>query len=132
MIGDAMSSQSPDIDGLAANAAAMDRLLTLANELRRTNQSKRPFTLVDWQRMVTAVLDSRDAHTYASQAASEVIRAAHSDVRRLANSGEARMWAKRDPDSSLVGRRFYDDLDAAQARLAKLRSLIQTMTQPDR
>jgi hypothetical protein len=64
-----------------------------------------------------------------STVATEAIRAAQIAANRLINSGDARFGSAsvgRNPDSSVAGRRFYDDMKAAALRLASLQELANT------
>jgi hypothetical protein len=102
---------------------AVDRLLTLADDLRRDNASKWALSLAEWQAAVDDVLVKTDSIRDASLA--EVCRAVRAAVRRLANSGEARfdsVSVGRLPGSSLAGQRFCDDLEALQRCAERLRA----------
>jgi len=95
---------------------AIDRLLALAHQLRRNNASKWESSINEWQAAVADVLSAMD-HDPIVDPLAEGSRAVRSHVRRLANSGEARLHSAmvgRLPDSSLAGRRFDDDLETFQ------------------
>jgi hypothetical protein len=98
-------------DGLRANIDAFARLLQLADRLRRTNSAKWGITREDWLCAVQTVLNLAELRPCSAAKVTESIRLAHLAVRRLANSGEARLCSPqttRHPDSSEAGRRFYE------------------------
>jgi hypothetical protein len=100
---------------------ALDRLLTLANVLRRNNASKWNVSLAEWQSAVGDVLVALESCR--DQDLAREILIIRSAVRRLANSGEARFASVsvgRLPDSSLTGERFSDDLERLRQRFEDL------------
>jgi hypothetical protein len=116
-------------DRLRANMDAFARLLQLAERLRRTNTAKWGMSREEWLAAAQAVLNAPEARHADTARITEAIRLAHGVVRRLADSGEARLCSLttgRHPDSSLAGQRFYKDLELAQQRLVELRELDRT------
>jgi hypothetical protein len=113
-------------DRVRANIDALAPLLQLAPRLRRTNIAKWGLTLKDWQDAVQAVLNAPEARPADTAQVAAAIRLAHGVVRRLADSGAARLASLitgRHPDTSNDGRRFHEDLEVAQQRLVELREL---------
>jgi hypothetical protein len=111
---------------MMANQDALDRLLALARDLRRNNPKKWSVSLVEWQSAVSDALNATELRS--DDRVVEAIRAVRNAVRRLANSGEARFGSAavgREPDSSIDGRRFCDDLEVLGHRLQVLRGLSQ-------
>src|SRR5262249_11268299 len=111
-------------DRLRANIDAFARLLQLADRLRRTNIAKWGMTSPEWLAAAQVALKALAGRPGDAAAVTESIRLAHRVVRRLANSGEARLCSlstSRHPDSSIAGRRFYEDLESAHERFAELR-----------
>jgi hypothetical protein len=97
---------------------ALDRLMTLANALRRNNANKWNLSLAEWQAAVGNVLVALERCDD-----EKLARDIRSNVRRLANSGEARFGSVsvgRHPDSSQAGERFCDDLETLRQRAAEL------------
>jgi hypothetical protein len=100
---------------------ALDRLLTLANVLRRNNADKWGVSLAEWQTAVSEVLIALEACS--DEGLAQEILVVRSAVRRLAASGEARfssVGVGRLPDSSIEGERFCDDLEALRQRTGNL------------
>jgi hypothetical protein len=121
-------------DRIRKNAEALSELLQLSNHLRRENVSKLHFALADWSAAVQRVLASPEARPSDSDSTIEEIRRAHKVARRLGNSGEARFGSYgvgREPRSSIDGRRFFEDIEMAEARLRALAALLQpVVTEP--
>jgi hypothetical protein len=114
-------------DRIKANIDALARLLQLAGLLRRNNFSKWKVSAEDWSAAVKAVLCTPEATPNDADQTKEMIRLAHRIVRRLDDSGKARLASlgtKRPPDSSLAGTRFCEDLEAVNERLVELRKLL--------
>jgi hypothetical protein len=114
---------------LCANLQAIDRLLKLADGLRRNNAMKWEFSLAEWQAALNDVLSAPTPRL--GDDVLESLRAVLSAARRLGNSVEARFGSAsvgRDPDSSLAGRRFRDDLEGVHRRLEILHGLRQRRT----
>lgn len=115
-------------DRLRANLAALANLLLLAEGLRRANSDKWVSTLAEWQRAVREISLSPVPHLDDPAKLNQAILAAQSAGRRLGNSGEARFGSAsvgRQPDSSLDGQRFLDDLRRAQQCFAELQAIQQ-------
>jgi hypothetical protein len=122
-VGAAVESQH---ERLRVNADALAGLLRLADRLRRTNAAKWEVTQARWQAAIRGVLTAPAPLPDDPAPVAGAIRAARSAGLRLGYSGEARLGSAgvgRHPDSSLAGRRFYGDLDAAEWCLAKLHEL---------
>jgi|SRR5262245_2564148 len=122
---------------LRANADALAGLLGLAEQLRRNNATKWRVTPEEWQAAVQGVLTAPVPHPDDPAPVAKAIRAARSAGMRLGDSGEARLGSARvgrQPDSSLAGRRFCDDLDSVKQRLSALRELNppESAAAPDR
>jgi hypothetical protein len=96
-------------DRLRANMDALARLLQLAERLRRTNPAKWAMSREEWLAAAQAVLNAPEGRPSDTARIAEAIRLAHGVVRRLANSGEARLCSLTTgchPDSSVAGQRF--------------------------
>jgi len=110
------------------NIEAILWLLELADGLRRTNADKWRLSLIDWEAAVNEALSAlSELQRGKSEATVEAIQAARNAVRRLANSGEARFASAShgsDPNSSLAGRRFDDDLETMHRRFEVLRDRV--------
>ena len=109
---------------MGRNMESIHHLLHIGGILRRTNASKWGFTLDDWQAAVNAGLQA--ASPSADESVAEAERAVKAAVRRLSNSGEARFASASvgcNPDTSLAGRRFVDDLEALRDCVEKLRRI---------
>jgi hypothetical protein len=107
---------------LCTNIEVIDRLMVLADRLRRTNAGKWDLSFAEWQAAVNEVLSAPEPRL--DDEVAHATKAVRNAVRRLANSGEARFGSAsvgRDPNSSLAGNRFYDDLEAVNRRLDVLR-----------
>jgi hypothetical protein len=119
------------VERLRANSDALAMVVRLAGELRRTNPAKWRVTLTEWQGAVQAILAAPVPHHDDPAAVVDAMCKAQSAGLRLGNSGEARFRSAsvgRHPDSSLDGRRFYDDLDSAGQCLVELHDLIWGQT----
>jgi len=111
-------------DRIRTNSSSFAKLLRLADRLQRTNVAKWGMTRKEWLDAAQAVLNAPEARPADSARITAAIQLAHGVVRRLANSGEARLWSLttgRHPDSSQAGERFYKDLELARKRLLELR-----------
>jgi hypothetical protein len=122
---------------LRVNADSLAGILCLADQLRRTNAARWGLTLAEWQVALRGILTAPVPHPDDPAVVAEAIRAARSAGLRLGDSGEARLGSAsvgRHPDSSLAGRRFYNDLELAQHRLVELRELAiaEPSATPDR
>ena len=110
-----------------AMSKTLKRLLACAEELKRSNLSKLSFSKQDWHDAVGAVDVTHDWSAIADARLRDRLRSAGKLVRRLGNSGEARMASfasGRDPDSSSDGKRFHADLETAHALAEDLRRIV--------
>jgi hypothetical protein len=120
------TAASTEQQRLRANIESLVRLLALADRLRRTNAAKWKLSREDWLAAVQGALNAPESRPSDRETVAEAIRLTHKAVRRLANSGEARLCSlitSRHPDSSLEGQRYYEDLELAHQWLTTLREL---------
>lgn len=121
-----VSQLDSERDRIVANVRVLAALLDLSEKLRRTTPDEWSITHADWEAAVQAVVTAPIPFATDSAAATDAIRAAQGAARRLGKSGDARFGSAsvgRNPDSSIAGRRFYDDIKTAAQRLASLQEL---------
>ncbi|MBI1246769.1 hypothetical protein GC197_02860 [bacterium] len=115
-----------NLENVRGNIEALEKLLALAEELRRTNPDKWVIAHNDWEAAIKAVRLAASAFADDDSAMSLAIRTANNAAYRLSDSGSARFGAAsvgRAPDSSASGKRFCKDLETARRRLQIVRDI---------
>src|SRR5438105_7898526 len=105
------------MDALEAFSQRFEQLLTLAEELRRSNLARLAFDARAWRRAVAEFHPALAWNAEHARGVREILRAGSSVARRLGDAGAARLTSfgvGRDPNSSTNGRRFHADLEAAR------------------
>ncbi len=114
------------IDPVAETFGKLERLLALAEELKRTNLEKLTFSTDDWNAAVAAFDPPHYHGEEPPKDVRETLHSARNIARRLGDSGVARLASfkvGRAPDSSVSGQRFHADLAKASSIHTKLRMM---------